>query len=32
LILRAVLQYWRITEGGCEMMIVHQPKTTAAPC
>ncbi len=31
-ILRAVLQFWRIREGGCEMMIVHQPKTAAASC
>ncbi|MGH9504271.1 MAG: class I SAM-dependent methyltransferase [Terriglobales bacterium] len=31
-ILRAVLQFWRITEGGCEMMIIHQPETVAAAC
>ena len=32
LVLRAVLQFWRITEGGCEMMIVHRPKGAASPC
>ena len=32
LVLRAVLQFWRIAEGGCEMMIVRHPKTAAAPC
>jgi SAM-dependent methyltransferase len=32
LVLRTVLQFWQISEGGCEMMIVHHPKTTAAPC
>jgi len=31
LVLRAVLHFWRITEGGCEMMIVHHPEA-AAPC
>ena len=29
LVLRAVLQFWRITEGGCEMMILHHPDATA---
>ena len=29
LLLRAVLQFWCITEGGCEMMIVHQPRAGA---
>jgi SAM-dependent methyltransferase len=32
LVLRTVLQFWRITEGGCEMMIVHHPEGVAAPC
>ncbi len=32
LIRSLVLQYWRITEGGCEMMIVHQPKQAVAKC
>lgn len=32
LIRRLVLQYWRITEGGCEMMIVHRPEKAAAKC
>ena len=32
LVLRAVLQFWRITEGGCEMMIVHHTKAAAARC
>jgi SAM-dependent methyltransferase len=32
LVLRAVLQFWRITEGGCEMMIVHQPKSATPSC
>jgi SAM-dependent methyltransferase len=32
LILRAVLQFWRITEGGCEMMIVHRSQTVAVSC
>jgi SAM-dependent methyltransferase len=27
-----VLRYWRIVEGGCEMMILHRPKTVAGPC
>jgi SAM-dependent methyltransferase len=31
LLLRTVLHFWRITEGGCEMMIVHHPEA-AAPC
>jgi hypothetical protein len=31
LVLRAVLHFWRITEGGCEMMVVHHPEA-AAPC
>lgn len=31
-VLRAVLQFWRITEGGCEMMIVHHPQGKAASC
>lgn len=30
LVQKAVLRYRRITEGGCEMMIVHQPR--AWPC
>jgi SAM-dependent methyltransferase len=32
LVLRVVLLFWRITEGGCEMMIVHHPRAKAAPC
>ena len=32
LIRSLVLQYWRIAEGGCEMMIVHQTKQAAAKC
>ena len=32
LIMQAVLQYWRITEGGCEMMIVHRPRAAVIPC
>ena len=32
LILRAVLGYWRITEGACEMMIVHRGGATGSPC
>ena len=31
-LLRAVLQFWRITEGGCEMMIVHRPNPAGPPC
>jgi SAM-dependent methyltransferase len=32
LVMKAVVQYWRITEGGCEMMIVHQSRAAVAPC
>lgn len=32
LVLRAVLQFWRITEGGCEWMIVHHTKAAVARC
>ncbi len=31
-VMRAVLRYWQITEGGCEMMIVHRRRTAAMPC
>jgi SAM-dependent methyltransferase len=32
LVLHAVLQFWRMTEGGCEMMIVHHTKAAATRC
>lgn len=32
LILRAVLQFRRITEGGCEMMVVHRRNPAGQPC
>lgn len=32
LVLKAALGFWRITEHGCEMMILHRPKRGASQC